>query len=358
MAAAQKTSLDSAAASGAGLDSAAVLDLRRGIYGKGGVTRADLAQLIAFGRAAGSPPCGEYAELLAEAATDLLVRQADPPGYIADADADWLIAQLADGGGLSCRAEFAVLVDVLRYAVSAPATLAAFAVREVEKAILTGRRAVSGGADHPPGKVAAGDVEALRSLVFAPTEGSSLHVTRESAEALFDIAHATAGAENDPGFDDLFAKAVGNYLMGVAFHWTPAAAEAREHEKWADRPDGFADFFSKMVEEPLARRLAGLSVETKTIDEADEALFARENAADAAEIKDAAALKAGAADWVIAHLTREGPLSSAEKRLLDFLAREASSMPPALRTLVGKQDGEQPTVRAAEAPNTRPALDR
>src|ERR1700730_16459828 len=131
MAAAQKTSFDSTAGKGGGLDSAAVLDLRRSIYGKGVVTRADLAQLIALGRAAGSPPSSEYAELLAEAATDLLVRQADPPGYIASAAPDGLIAQLADGEGLSCRAEFTMLVDVLRYAVSAPPTLAAFAVREV-----------------------------------------------------------------------------------------------------------------------------------------------------------------------------------------------------------------------------------
>jgi hypothetical protein len=338
MASAQQASFDPAATSGSARDPAAALALRRRIYSKDGVTRADVAELIAFGRAAGSGACREYADLLAEAATDLLVRQADPPGYIAGPDADWLIGQLADGGGLSCRAEFTMLVDVLRYAVSAPPTLAGFAVREVEKAILTGRRVASGEADHPAGMVTAGDVEALHSLVFAPTEGSSLHVTRESAEALFDIAHATASAENDPGFDDLFAKAVGNYLMGVAFHWTPTAAEAREHEKWADRPASFADFFSKMVEEPPARRFAGLSVETKTVDEADEQLFARENAADAAEIQDAAVLKASAADWVIAHLTRDGPLSSAEKRLLDFLAREASSMPAALQALVGKQN--------------------
>jgi hypothetical protein len=344
MAAVQKTSLESAAASGGALDAGAVLDLRRSIYAKDRVTRADLARLIALGRAATSAPCGEYAELLAEAATDLLVRQADPPGYIGAADADWLIGQLADGGGLSCHAEFKMLVDVLRYAVSAPPSLAAFAVREVEKAILSGHRAASGETDHSAGMVSSGDVAALHSLLFAPTEGSSLHVTRESAEALFDIAHATAKAENDPGFDDLFAKAIGNYLMGVAFHWTPTAAEAREHEKWTDRPASFADFFAKMVEEPLAKRFGGLSVETKTVDEADEALFASENAADAAEIKDGAVLKASAADWVIAHLTRDGPLSSAEKRLLEFLAREASSMPPALQDLVGKQHKERPNL--------------
>ncbi len=335
MAAAQKASFDPAIASG--LDPAAVLGLRRALYSKDGVTRADLTQLLALGRAAGSGACREYVDLLAEVATDLLVRQVDPPGYIAAADADWLIGQLTDAGGLSCKAEFTMLADMLRYAVSAPPNLAAFAVREIEKAILTGRRTATGQADHAPGIVTSGDVEILHSLVFAPTEGSSLHVTKESAEALFEIAHATAGVQNDPGFDDFFAKAIGNYLMGVAFHGTPGAAEARAREQWADRPASFADFFSKMLEKPLAERFGGLSAEMKSVDAIEEDLLTRKNAADAAEIKDAGALKANSSDWVVAHLTRDGPLSSAEEHLLDFLAKEASSISPALRVLIEKQ---------------------
>lgn len=92
-----------------------------------------------------------------------------------------------------------------------------------------------------------------------------------------------------------------------------------------------------MVEAPLAERFGHLSVETKTVDAADESLFAAENDADAAEIREAAALKASDADWVIAHLTRDGQLSSAEKRLLHFLVEQAGSIPPSLRALIEKQ---------------------
>jgi hypothetical protein len=336
MAAAQEKPNDPTNVGSGELDPAAVLDLRRAIYAKGGVTRDDLTQLLARGRAAGPGACREYADLLAEAATDLLVRQVDPPGYVTPADADWLTGQLADGGGLSCRAEFAMLVDVLRYAVSAPPTLGGFAVREVEKAILTGRRAATGQADHAPGVVTSADVEALRSLLFAPAEGSSLHVSRESAESLFDIAHATVGAPNDPGFDDLFAKAIGNYLMGLSFRWTPTAAEAREHAQWADHATRFANFFSRMVEQPLARRFGGVSAATKTVDEIEEQVFAEENAADARALRDSGAIATSDADWVIAHLSRGGQLSPAEQRLLGFLAQEAASMPPSLRALVDK----------------------
>jgi hypothetical protein len=336
VAAVQKTLADPEIAAGGTLDAAAVSNLRRSIYSKDRVTRADFLALLTAGRAAGPDTCPEYADLLAEVATDLLVRQSDPPGYIVSSDADWLIGQLNDGG-LSCAAEFPMLASVLRYAVSTPPALATFAVREVEKAILSGHRTATGEADHPPGIVTASDIEILRSLVFASTEGSSLHVTRESAEALFDIAHATAGAPNDASFDDFFAKAIGNYLMGAAFRWTPTAADARAHQHWSDRPASFADFFAEMVEKPLGERFGGLVAETKIVDEIDEAVFARENAADAAEIRDAAALKPSTADWVIAHLTRDGPLSSPEKRLLGFLAKEATAMPPSLRALIEKQ---------------------
>lgn len=337
MAAVQNASFDPMAAGSGALDAGSVLNMRRAIYGNASVTRADLSQLLAAGSAAASGACREYVDLLAEVATDLLVRQSDPPGYVAPADADWLIGQLTSAGGLRCKAEFSVLVDVLRYAVSAPPALTAFAVREVRNAILSGRRFATGEIDHASGIVTPDDVEVLHSLVFAPTEGSSLHVTRESAETLFDIAHATPASQTEAGFNDFFAKAVGNYLMGVAFHWTPTAAAARADEHWTDRPASFADFFSKMVEEPLLGRFGGARAETKTVDAMDEDLFAKENAADAAEIKEAAVLKAASADWVVDHLTRDGPLSPAENRLLDFLAKEATAMPPYLRALVEKR---------------------
>ncbi len=337
MAAAQKMSIDSALQSASSVaDSGPIPSLRRAIYSKEKVTRDDLLQLLQVGRGAVNEQGDAYSELLSEVATDLLVRQADPTGYIDAGDADWLIAQLADGAGLSCRAEFAMLVDVLRFAVSAPPALTAFGVREVEKAILSGRRTATGETEHAAGIVTKEDVAALHSLVFAATEGSSLHVTRGSAEALFDIAHATAAEENDAGFDDFFAKAVGNYLMGVSFHWTAPAAAVREHQQWADRPASFGDFFSTL-EKGLSKSFGKLSTATKRVDDIDEVLFATENSADAAEILSASAIDATEADWLIARLTREGPLSSAEKSLLAFLVHEAASMPPALRALIEKQ---------------------
>ena len=190
------------------VDAAEVRELRRSIYSKPMVSKADLTSLLDMGRKAGADVPKDYGDLLADVATDLLVNQVDPPKYISSADANWLIEQVQAGGGLSCGAEFEMLLGVLRYAVSIPPALSSFAVREIEKAIVDGHSAARG-ADHAAGIVTPDDVEALRNAVFAATDGASLHVSRESAEALFRIAHATSGRDNDPSFGKFRSNCVG-----------------------------------------------------------------------------------------------------------------------------------------------------
>ena len=173
-------------------------------------TRADLEVLIARGRQDAADPA--FCARLAEVAADVLVRQADPTGSVSKADAVWLVAKLSNGGGLSCPAQFQMLKRVFADALSVPPLLTAFAIREIELAILTGRREILGGVDFEPAVVTAGDVEALRALAFAPTREPSLPIDTGTVEALFDIAHATGSARNDPAFADLFALLIANHL--------------------------------------------------------------------------------------------------------------------------------------------------
>jgi hypothetical protein len=306
---------------------ASALELRRRIFGADrDPVRQDVQDLVALGRSQGADP--EFADLLAEVALDVFVTQVDPSGYIADVDADWLIARLSAGGGLACAAEFGLLQTLIGHAVSVPPALTAFAVREVEKAILTGRRDAFGGEDHEPGIVTGTDVEALRALAFAPTRGASMHVDRNTAEALFDIAHATATAENAPEFVDFFAKAIGNYLMGADFLGTPDASEVLAVESALAKPSGFGAFLSAVFHDGRDLQAARRSIaEAEAVE--DRAL----NAATDRQLDAASHIQADAAKWVIAHLTRGGDLTIAERRLLAFLRDEAASAPPELEAL-------------------------
>jgi hypothetical protein len=306
---------------------AGVLALRREIYANPAVSRADLTKLLEISRAAGDDASPEFADLLAEVAADLMVRQVDPPKYIAREDAAWLIAHLGRSGGLN-RAELKMLAEMLCYAVSAPPGLVAFVVREIEKKIVSGQSV----------KVTRDDLELLRIAVFAGTEGCSLHVSRDSAEALFRIAQAAAGADNDPGFDDFFAKAVGNYLMGIAFRWTPSAEQERRKEKWLEeKPSGIDGFLSAMLRlDPSGDSIEGIDI-LASVGDREEARLRLANEADAREMAIASAIDPAETDWLLAHLAREGALTSAEKRLLSFLKQEAPSLPPSLLAIMERQ---------------------
>jgi hypothetical protein len=279
-------------------------ELRRSIYDKGAAAPTDLVGLIGLGPQRGDDP--GFLALVAEVARDVLVHDADPPGIICDEAADWLTDRLGDGRGLTCRAEFEALTSALTHAVRAPPSLIAFAVREIERAVLTGRRGPLGGAETEPGVVTAEDVAALRLVVFSPAAAG--RVDRAAAEALFDIAHATATAANDPGFADLFAAALGQYLADAA-----SAPAPRRDEHEAAGPLGLAEFL-KTLGGGLAAALG-----RKSVDQLAEERYALETAASEARLEALAGIEAGEAKWVLFHLARGGELSAAERRLLATL---------------------------------------
>jgi hypothetical protein len=165
-------------------------------------------------------------------------------------------------------------------------------------------------------------MEALRTVVFAATEGSSRHVTRDSAEALFRIADALAESHK-PGFEEFFAKAIGNYLMGVAFRGTLPADASRRADDWLDAPTGgVGGFVSSMLDFGRLREVVNID--------------AAQNAADAQLMAEAEKIDASEAEWLIARLQRDGKISTAEKRLLAFLKAESPSIAPALAALMEK----------------------
>ena len=302
--------------------------LRRSIYGNGGANRNDLVGLLALGPQAGDDDA--FISLVADVARDTMVTDVDPSGYVSDTDADWLTAHLGDGGGLSCRAEYEALKAVIGHAVSVPPALVAFAVREVERAILTGRRGPLGGVEHEPGVVTASDVEALRLFCFAATAGAACHVDRASAEALFDIAHATATARNDPGFLDLFAQAIGNYLLSAPFVEAASRTEELRLERERDTRGSFGQFLSGLAGGLLDPHAAD---GRKSVDQLAEDIYREEDAETQARLDAAAGVDAGEAKWILAHLTRGGPLTAAERRLLAFLRDQSTATPPEIAAL-------------------------
>ncbi len=313
-----------------GISAGQALEIRQTIYSHDALTPADMDLVFRTQRSSKGPDSAEWTALFAEAVTDYVVHQNDPPDYIPQAKADWLAAKLTGTGGIATAAEFAVLIDVMKSALDVSPSLSAFALGEIENAIVSGRRSAIGGEDHAAGTVTQADVEALRSVLYAAKTGSVGHVTREEAEALFDIAHATASGTCDPAFDELFARAVGNYLTAICWH-EPGREQALHREHWLDAHETIFQFLMHRPAPGQAESVRELM--QSPLDQADADIAAEERQDDAARAE-RAKITDDEADWVIAHLTREGPLSAAETRLLQWLGAEAASMPPKLSALI------------------------
>ncbi len=313
-----------------GINAGQALEIRRTIYAHDPLTQADMDLVFRTQRSSAGADSPEWTVLFAEAVTDYVVHQNDPADYIPQAKADWLAAKLSEAGGIATAAEFAMLIDVMKSALEVPPSLSAFALGEIKSAIVSGRRTAIGGGDHAACTITKADVEALRSVLYAATTDSAGHVTREEAEALFDIAHATASGVCDPAFGELFARAVGNYLMAICWHET-GREQALNREHWLDSRESLFQFL-------LHRPARGQEESVRMLMQSP---LAQENADLAAELRQDEAARAESetitddeADWVIAHLTRQAPLTAAETRLLQWLGAEAATIPPKLRTLI------------------------
>ena len=129
-----------------------------------------------------------------------------------------------------------MLVKVLEKAQSSPPRLAGFALAQVKKAVIEGDGPLAHGGTLTPGKVGRAEAELMRRILYAFGGDGNIAVTRAEAEVLFDINDATAEADNDPAWSELFVKAIANFMMAASGYDVPSRQEALHREEWLDEP--------------------------------------------------------------------------------------------------------------------------
>ena len=207
------------------IDPADVIALLQEVYADGIGTREEAEELIAFDLSLSQATAG-WTEFFAAGVTDHLVRRQAPFDILDAEKTAWLIGALRKGRHTVTASGFAVLLRLIESAHDVPPQLAAFAIRQVRSAVLANRRPASS-VRLPINRIIDSETAALVRRVVLGCAGLAMRaVTREEAEALFDLHDLTASGANDTDFDDLFFKAVAHHLIAEAGHDVPSRSEA------------------------------------------------------------------------------------------------------------------------------------
>ncbi|HLL27902.1 MAG TPA: hypothetical protein VKT73_09700 [Xanthobacteraceae bacterium] len=223
MGALQPTSLAEAIAA------ADLVQLRRYRNPEQSISRAEAEALLALDRLEQNG-AASWRDFIAGAIADHLA-STPPLETINEEKSTWLISAIAPGGDIETVTGFETLLRVMEAAREVPAALAVFAISQLRSAITTGEGAAIGPRAHFSRIVDAEDAVLLYRILVAAGGAAGVPVSREEAEALFDLHDATARSENDPAFDNLFYRA-------IAHHALAASGEAVATRSLALAPDG------------------------------------------------------------------------------------------------------------------------
>ncbi len=262
-----------------------------------------------------------------EAVTDYIVFQERPQGYLTADNAHWLIERIAKPGKVLSKTEFELVVNVLDKARWAPVSLAKFALEQVKAGITTGAGPTRQGKQGDIGRITDFEVDVLRRILYAFAGDGHVAITREEADVLFDIDEAVASAAPNPGWTDLFVKAVANVIMASSGYAVPSREEALRQEASLDQPEqktSVLAFLLSMVRSNLS------SVKDSYMDQtAEERALARLEH-QRIEIITNEAITEAEATWLANRIGRDGRLSPSEHALVSYLKNENPRMHPAL----------------------------
>jgi hypothetical protein len=302
-----------------------VLTLRHRVFWKGLVTSADAEMVFVLNDRLEKNADPSWAPFFVEALTDYLVFQAEPHGYISVQNADWLIARISRSGHVDTGCELELLVKALERAKLSPVKLVTFALEQVKFGVIGAQGYLGACHQCELGVVDAAETELVRRILFAFGGDGNIAVTRQEAGVLFDINDSTWETKNDPGWSDLFVKALANFLMAASGYQVPTRQEALRREAWLDAPTaGVGGFMSQMLAGSMtamwdAYTHGTLDGEPRRRNGASELMYELEPLASGED-----------AQWVAERIRRDRVLRANEAALINFLKSKQAFLHPQL----------------------------
>lgn len=229
-----------------------ILQLRRDGWADGRIEPAEAEAIFVLNdHLAERTPA--WAEFFVEAIVQFVLAGGNPRGFISEDQADWLIARLDRDGRVESLAELELLATLFDKAEAVPARLKAYALAQIEQAVLTGEGPTRDGGQlgsAPQGggaSITPAECRLLRRFIFAFAGDGPGGVSRAEAEMLFRIKDATLGASNAPDWPDLFVRGVANHLMAHNRFSQVTADRARSLDQFMnDSSPRLGAFFRRM----------------------------------------------------------------------------------------------------------------
>jgi len=271
-----------------------------------------------------------WTEFFVEAITDYIVFDAEPEGYLTVANAEWLIARIEKDGRVCSLTELELLINALDKARWAPERLAAYALDQVRRAVVTGEGLLRSGQKLKPGTVTDADVELMRRTLYAFASVGNVAVTRSEAEVLIAIDTASQSTPPNAAWTDLFVKAIASVVMRDGGYAVPGREEALRREAWlGSRGDlALGNMLDGMVSASLGE-IFGLYREQTAEERAIARLERQRVAIITSEVVDDEE-----AGWLERALLCDGTLTPNERALVTFLREHAPRLSPAMAVLV------------------------
>jgi hypothetical protein len=305
--------------------------LRAEVFRDGIVTRAEAESLFAL-HASCRDQSAAWPRFFVEAVTDYIVHQEKPYGYISEDNADWLMRAISRDGMVDTAAEMELLVSVIEKARSSPERLSAYALEQVALAVIDGEGPLAGSRTAAAGAVDKSEVDLLRRVLYAFGGDGNIAITRAEAEILFRINDSTGEELNHPSWNELFVKAVANFVLTSSGYEPPSRTEALRRDAFFDHADAnIGGFFARMV----SGGVAGI-LEAYAAPDALEAQFEDSNRANETRMRRAGAVDGDEARWIADRIGRDRLIRENERALLSFIRQAASSLHPELQPLLDK----------------------
>lgn len=276
--------------------------------------------------------CEEWDAFFVEAMSDFVIKQAQPEGHIAEDRARWLTAAISRNGRVATRTELELLVTIIEKAKSVPASLSAYAMRQVANAVIEGEGPLAKGRLLERGVMGEAEVNLLRRVLYGFGGGDNIGITKEEAEILFILNDRTIEALNHESWTDLFVKAVANFMLCASGYQVPTREEALRQELWMNNTDiDLKGFFKRMVDGSISNILKNY-IDTSEV----QASYNRRSEERLERERLLQVEKRASARWLAERIGQDGFIHQNEKALIEFLRENSVEVHPDMKTLFDK----------------------